>query len=315
MISTFKRWSKGILVLGLLATLGACAHLQDRAEANRTAGLEPTALDRYVAAPDPAYTYKLANTIQDKEKGYTAYVIDMTSQTWRSAEEVDHPVWKHWVTVIKPDEVKSDTGLLFITGGSINQEAPEKIDPMLVAFATASKTVVTELRQIPNEPLVFADEGKRRTEDAIIAYTWDKYLKTGDETWPLRLPMTKAAVRAMDTVTSFMATPEAGNVPVTKFVVAGGSKRGWTTWTTAAVDKRVVAIAPFVIDMLNLQKSFKHHYRAYGFWAPAVGDYTAMGLMNAMGKPGYDELMKIVEPYEYRGRYTIEACALAETAE
>lgn len=34
-------------------------------------------------------------------------------------------------------------------------------------------------------------------------------------------------------------------------MVAGGSKRGWTTWTTAAVDKRVFAAIPIVMDMLD----------------------------------------------------------------
>ena len=36
-----------------------------------------------------------------------------------------------------------------------------------------------------------------------------------------------------------------------KFMVAGGSKRGWTTWTTAAVDKRVFGAIPIVMDMLD----------------------------------------------------------------
>ena len=49
-----------------------------------------------------------------------------------------------------------------------------------------------------------------------------------------------------------------------------------STWTTAAVDKRVVAIVPIVIDMLNIVPSFKHHFAAYGFWAPAVGDIERM---------------------------------------
>ena len=31
-------------------------------------------------------------------------------------------------------------------------------------------------------------------------------------------------------------------------------QRGWATWTTAAVDKRVVAFVPVVMDLLNLVK-------------------------------------------------------------
>ncbi len=91
--------------------------------------------------------------------------------------------------------------------------------------------------------------------------------------------MTKAAVRAMDALTAWTATPPGGGKPVARFVVAGGSKRGWTTWTTAAVDRRVVAIVPAVIDLLNIVPSFKHHWQAYGFWAPAVADYERMGIM------------------------------------
>jgi PhoPQ-activated pathogenicity-related protein len=94
-------------------------------------------------------------------------------------------------------------------------------------------------------------------------------------------------------------------VAVDKFFVAGGSKRGWTTWTTAAVDPRVIAIAPLVIDMLNLIPSFIHHYEVYGFYAPAVGDYTRMKLMDWEGTPEYRALLKIEEPYEYRARLTL----------
>jgi PhoPQ-activated pathogenicity-related protein len=114
--------------------------------------------------------------------------------------------------------------------------------------------------------------------------------------------MTKAAVRAMDTITSFCGK---NNLKVDRFVVSGGSKRGWTSWTTAAVDKRVVAVAPIVIDLLNIQPSFEHHWQVYGFWAPAIKDYEHLGIMNWSRHPRYRELMKIVEPYEYRDRLTM----------
>ncbi len=262
-----------------------------------------TGLDRYVHAPDANYKYELVKTIPGE--GYTTYIVDMTSQAWRTAAEVNHPIWKHWLTIIKPDAVKSSTGFLFITGGSITDKSPDKPSPMNVDMALTTHSVVTELRGIPNEPLIFADDPKLRTEDQIIAYTWMKYLKTGDETWPLRMPMTKASVRAMDTITSFCASDAAGKVAVDKFIVAGGSKRGWTTWTTAAVDKRVVAISPMVIDLLNSKKSFEHHFQAYGFYSPAVKDYEDMGIMSVSNTPEYKKLMDLVEPYSYRDRFTM----------
>ncbi|MDE3165407.1 MAG: PhoPQ-activated pathogenicity, partial [Acidobacteriota bacterium] len=146
---------------------------------------------------------------------------------------------------------------------------------------------------------------RERKEDEIISYTWMKYLLTGDETWPLRLPMTKAAVRAMDTISAFLAAPERGGVDVEKFLVSGGSKRGWTTWVTAAVDPRVAAIAPASIDTLNLEKAFVHHWKVYGYWSPAVKDYDDAGVMDWMNTPEYARLMQIEDPYSYRDRLTM----------
>jgi PhoPQ-activated pathogenicity-related protein len=267
-------------------------------------GARQTPLDEFLKRPDPAFHYTLAKTM--KGEGYTAYVLDFTSQTWPpEAAVTDHPVWKHWLTVIKPDQVEGNTGFLFITGGSLRDNAPARADANMVEIATATNTVVAELRGIPNEPLVFSEEGKSRNEDAIIAYTWLKFIKTGDSTWPLHFPMAKAAVRAMDAVTAFCATPEGGGAKIEKFVVAGASKRGWTTWLTAAGDKRVVAIVPMVIDTLNTEKSFDHHYRAYGFYSPAVKDYEDMGIMDLSGSAKYQALMKLEDPYSYRDRFTM----------
>ena len=174
----------------------------------------------------------------------------------------------------------------------------------MVELARDTGTVVAELRLVPNQPVVFKDDPshKPRREDDFIAYTWSHFLRTGDERWPARLPMTKSAVRAMDAVTAFAASPQGGGHAVARFVVSGASKRGWTTWTTAAVDHRVVAIAPAVIDMLNVEPSFIHHWRAYGAWSDAVKDYVDQGLMERIGTPEFRALMQIEEPYEYRDR-------------
>jgi PhoPQ-activated pathogenicity-related protein len=270
-----------------------------------------TALDRYVFKPDPNYSYKLVST--SKGEGYTAFILELTSQQWRTANEVDRPIWMHWLTIIQPDQVTTPIGFLYINGGSNGSKMPNGADPALAATAVTTHAVVADLRMVPNEPLIFKAEGKSRTEDAIIAYTWEQFLKTGDETWPLRLPMTKSAVRAMDTVTAFCGSTERGKVAVNQFVVAGGSKRGWTTWTTAAVDDRVVAIVPMVIDVLNNEKSLEHHFRAYGFWAPAIGDY--INLHSWSGTAQYTALMKIEDPYSYRDRLTMPKLIMNSTGD
>ena len=262
-----------------------------------------TALDRYVYKEDPHYAWRVLSSVPAGEA--TVHFLEMTSQQWLTEEEVDRPIWKHWLTVTVPRKVMSDTALMFIGGGSNRGAEPGEPDQRLVQTAISVGTVVAELKMIPNQPLVFPDDGQELYEDALIAYTWDKYLRTQDEKWPARLPMTKAAVRAMDTITAVCASDAGGQVSVREFVVAGGSKRGWTTWTTAAVDKRVRGIFPIVIDMLNVVPSFKHHFAAYGFYAPAVGDYESRGIMKWQDTEAYAKLMKIVEPFEYRDRLTM----------
>ncbi|MBI4476237.1 MAG: PhoPQ-activated pathogenicity-related family protein, partial [Acidobacteria bacterium] len=264
-----------------------------------------TALDRYVAAPDSSFAWKVVRELP--AEGVTTTLIEMTSQKWLTEKEVERPLWTHWLTVLRPGQIASDIGFLYITGGSLERQPPARPPAWMVDLARDTGTVVAELRLVPNQPVVFVDDPqrKRRSEDDYIAYTWDKFLRTGDEKWPARLPMTKSAVRAMDAVTAFVASTEGGASKVARFVVAGGSKRGWTTWTTAAVDSRVVAIAPLVIDVLNLEASAVHHWRAYGAWSDAVKDYVEHGIMDWLGTPQFRALMKIEEPYEYRDRLTL----------
>jgi PhoPQ-activated pathogenicity-related protein len=263
-------------------------------------GREETALDRYVAAFDSIYHYELVNTASGD--GFIANVLEMTSQQWRTAAEVDRPIWKHWLTIVRPQTVTRSTGLLVISGGS-NEKPPPKINPLLTQLALATSSVVSEVRMVPNQPLVF--NGQKLTEDAITAFSWEKFLTSGDETWPLRLPMTKSVVRAMDTIMSFCASPAGGGLAVDKFVLSGASKRGWTAWTTAAVDSRVVAIIPVVIDLLNLEPSFEHHYRSYGFWAPAIAEFERAGITRWAGTPQFAALIRIEDPYSYRDRLTM----------
>jgi PhoPQ-activated pathogenicity-related protein len=272
-----------------------------------------TALDRYVAAPDSSYRYEAIGTIPGD--GYNAHVLDLTSQRWRGEAEVDRPLWKHWLTVVAPEQVATDTALLVIAGGSNEKKPPARVNPLLAMAAVATRSVIAELRMVPNQPLTFEGESQTRAEDAIIAHSWDKYLRTGDEAWPLRLPMTKSVVRAMDAITGFSHSDVGGGIVVDRFVLGGASKRGWTAWTAAAVDKRVAAVVPVVIDLLNIETSFEHHYRAYGFWAPAIAAYQASGIMHWARSAELASLLKIEDPFAYRDRLTMPKFIINSTGD
>jgi PhoPQ-activated pathogenicity-related protein len=115
--------------------------------------------------------------------------------------------------------------------------------------------------------------------------------------------MTKSLVRAMDALQQF--AKKEWNVEVRSFIVSGGSKRGWTTWLTGAADARVKAIAPLVIDTLNMRDQMDHQLRSYGKYSEMIRDYTSRGLVPM---PKTDEAMKLwkmVDPYFYRERLTM----------
>src|SRR5438270_7810696 len=117
--------------------------------------------------------------------------------------------------------------------------------------------------------------------------------------------MTKSVARAMDAITDFCPSLAGGRIEIARFVLGGASKRGWTAWTTAAVDNRVAAIVPVVIDLLNIEASFEHHYRAYGFWAPAIAAYQASGIMRWAGTSELASLLEIEDPFAYRDRLSL----------
>ena len=254
-----------------------------------------TDLDAYVHKDDASFNYVIEK-VQEFD-GYFVHSIRMNSQNFLQSKDVNKTSWSHWLTVIEPKEVKAETALLVISSGDTNDPLPKAQDA-LIEIALASNSLVAELKAIPNQPLKFSDESFDRWEDAIIAYTWNKFFLTGETRWPARMAMTKSAIAAMDTI---QAVFKRNNVNT--FVVTGASKRGWTTWTAAATDNRVIAIIPLVIDMLNIKPSFEHHWQAYGFWAPAIQDYVDMNTMDWWGSPEAEALFKLVDPYSYKDRY------------
>ena len=257
------------------------------------------ALEDYVRQPDPSFNWKRTQKKALKAGGTLSH-LELVSQTWRDQ------FWSHHLMVFQPATVRqSEWALLFVTGGSYNAPNEKELD-LLKAVADRAGVLVGILNKVPNQPLY---DG--RYEDALIAHTFDQYLKTGDQTWPLLFPMVKSAVRGMDTLQQFAA--KEWGYQVGHFVVSGASKRGWTTWLTGAVDPRVKAVAPMVIDMLNMKAQLGWAEKVYGRQSEEINDYTDINLHMKQDDPAMIRLREWVDPYAYRARYQIPKLLLLGT--
>jgi PhoPQ-activated pathogenicity-related protein len=278
-----------------------------------------TALDIYVAQADPNYSYAVWSNASLNGVYWKGTILKMTSQQWltpadwnRGNPNTSDALWWHWMSIIVPEKLDPrhmDTALLWVTGGSNNNGPPT--DPAtedngLTATLCMDMGVVgAALYQIPNEPIYFTDEVPPvgRSEDALIAWTWLHYINmpgppnvlNNNTEWIVQLPMTKAAVRAMDTVADFRKSTQTIN----KFIVSGASKRGWVTWTTGLVDDRVIAIIPIVLDALHLIPSLHHMWRAYGGWTFAFQDYYNCNITSNLDTVEMEWMCMIIDPFYY----------------
>ena len=255
-----------------------------------------TALKKYIQNDDKTYQWELKDSIElGNVKGYH---LLLTSQKWREY------TWRHQLTVFVPKEVKYDGAMLFITGGSNKDQQPNwsKTDGLWASLAGVSdknKAIVALIKQVPNQPL-YGD----LTEDALISYTLHQFKQNKDYTFPLLFPMVKSAVKAMDAVQEF--TKQKIKYNVNNFVVTGASKRGWTTWLSAAIDdKRVKAIAPMVIDMLNMPATLNYQYETYGEYSEQIDDYVKLGIPQSTATEDGKAINDMIDPFSYRSNLTV----------
>lgn len=300
----FKNFKLGITLIFWLSVTAAFA--QVKSQINTTNLPTNTLLKDYVNGPSPDFSYEIIKNVQGEK--FDFLVLKMISQNWLTTDQVDQTEWWHWISIVVPKDFPYHTGMMWIGGGSTETNMPTEPSELILATAMKTNSVVAQIHNIPFQPLNFVgDDETDRKEDGIIAYGWRKFLEGGakdeDAIWLARFPMTKAVKLGMDAVSEVVNKNYKKSLD--SFVVGGASKRGWTTWTTAITDDRVVAIVPVVIDMLNLEKSFEHHWRNYGFWAPAVDNYVDEGVMDWMGTPEFDRLLEIVDPYSFRAELTL----------
>ena len=262
----------------------------------------PNVLDAYVARADPSFAWRVEKTFTGE--GYHGAVLELTSQTWLSASQTDRSVWKHWLTITVPDKVSRDKALLYIGGGDNTDPAPAGPSDRFAAMAIETNSVIAELGQVPNQPMHFPDSpDKARVEDDIIAKLQSQYDKDRNPEALLHLPMVKSGTAAMTAIQQYLTSEAGGKLKVDGFVVAGGSKRGWTTWLVGLLDARVVGMMPLVINVLDVEATTRHHWEAMGYFSPALQDYVDHGLIPAqIGTPRLSEVNRIEDPLNYRDR-------------
>ncbi len=251
------------------------------------------ALERYLSNGDNSFSWELKDSFESD--GQAVYLLEVVSQQWR------RHLLKHSLTVIVPGEVENDGALFFITGGKNDKDGPrmpgedDKLLKKLTGISAQNKAVVSIIRQVPNQPMY---DGL--TEDALISFTLHHFQEDSDYTWPLLFPMVKSAIRGMDAVQEF--SKKQLSLDVRHFVVSGASKRGWTTWLTGANDKRVVAIAPMVIDVLNMPVNIDYQINWWGDYSIQIEDYVKLGIAQQVSSGKGRSLVQMIDPYSYRGK-------------
>jgi PhoPQ-activated pathogenicity-related protein len=255
------------------------------------------------------FSWELIQTYN--QESIDTYVLNMTSQQWFDEDFTSRPVWWHYLTIHIPHQIDITDRAFMYVGTSNNNAGPPDPDSRHIretgVYASRTNMVTAALRQTPNQPSRFNGTIAERSEDGLIAWTWRRFMDTPlEEQDPeilLRFPMCKGVKRAFDAMQEFV-NQMTGN-QLNTYMVAGESKRGWTTWLQGAVDDRVEAMAPVVLSCLNVNTNMHHYYQSLGNWPFAFGNYWAENITSYMDSDRVFELEKQVDPLSYKDFLTM----------
>jgi PhoPQ-activated pathogenicity-related protein len=251
------------------------------------------ALENYVSKADTFYQWKTENLLTSEEGRF--YEISLLSQKWQGIN------WSHRLILYFPKKARFPNTLVLVLRHIYNRNGDLA---SLKYISDSTGTPSACLFDMPNQPLF-----NGRTEDDLQAYTFSKYMQTGDESWPLLFPMVKSVVRSIDAVQELALKEE--KIAIKKVVVAGHSKRGHTSWLAAAVDSRIAGIIPIAIDVLNAEAQMPHHLKMFSTYSTPSQDATAF--LNELNKPLGKSLIEMIDPYAYRQRLTLPKLIISAT--
>jgi len=227
----------------------------------------------------------------------------LNSQSWTLQGNVSPERWQHEVDIYIPDSARDKNALVVINSGSNDDGTGNPVAPnnftqdQLVQIATATKTIVISVSNVPNQKLTYQGATEPLAEDNSVAWSWKLFMNDTQkyQNASLHIPMSAAVSQALR-----LAKTELAPQKITQFIVTGASKRGWAAWLTALSDPDVVAIVPFAMDLLGTQESLKHMYHSYGNnWPIAFHPYYQQEIDKQIATDAFSSLMKIEDPLSY----------------
>jgi PhoPQ-activated pathogenicity-related protein len=292
-----------------------------------TGRAQVTDLTNFVWNNDGAFAWNISTDSPVQGDGYTVYNLYLTSTTYLTPEDSSGYLWHHWVQVCIADDMRRDENgqtpdlaFLWNDGGRTKSydRPPGDVDMILRRVCLKSRVISVGIYQIPNQPIVFADDPahKSRTEDALMAAGWRHVIDAGglDTDWLLRYPMVKAVIKSIDAVQDFVPSLAVdGLTKPERFIVAGASKRGLTANLAGVVrDERVVGVgvvvAPFggLVEQMNSQwrstpcpKSQTTECKGSTSWA--LQDYVDIGIMpSVLNCPVFGAMYHTIDPLTYQ---------------
>lgn len=242
-------------------------------------------LDTYLATLGPATDIRVQESAPLRPSR-----IAFQSQVWR-----DIP-WRHEILVKNPPAMsRTDTVVVMLTGGqgggAYQKSAQDLADALGIRVAI--------LTRVPNQPLYGG-----KTEDVLLSFTLNQYRHSGDSSWPLLFPMVSSVVKGIDVLQEVLGEPKL------RIILIGASKRGWTTYLAAGVDKRIIGMIPAVFEMVSMERQIALARSRYGQDSEKIRPYTALGLTDALLEPRVAQLVQWLDPISYVGRYTVPKLVL-----
>ncbi len=211
--------------------------------------------------------------------GIVLKTLRLKTQQWLGED------WAHTVLLAYNEALSPsmDTAFILITG---DYQYEKDVIQAIATLLKESSSLFVILFDVPNQPLLGGLK-----EDRLISETFARFFLTNDPGIPLLVPMVRSVRKVMDWIEQ--------TFEIKKFVLSGASKRGWTTYLTAASDNRVKGIIPISFDFLNFPEQLRMQREWYGVYSKEIVAYTEKDFPSKITEEIGKELLKLVDPYQY----------------